>query len=469
MSPRARALALLLMKPAELLVGLLSVPLIMLHFTLGMVFLLGPVTRVHRGVTARMRELSERWCGVPIAPPYLPEPPPPVRQPDGWYRKDRSLYRTPFWPRWQARLEWRMSDAGTWRDLVWFLVDPVVGGILALAAVVGGRRVLRWHGLWWRSLLGPTRGQAMRARLRRLAGARAQATDQQAAELRRIERDLHDGAQARLVSMGMTLGAAEDLIDRDPAAAKALLARSRESSAKALAELRDLVRGIHPPVLAERGLADALRALALDSPLDVEVTAELDRRLEASVESAAYFAIAEALTNAARHGGAARAWVDLRLARDSLRIVVTDDGDGGADPARGSGLRGVEKRLAAFDGVLVVNSPEGGPTMLSMDLPTSRPGPERDEIRLTTREKVAIAAGWSLGWLPLFPQGLVPLILKLSGSEDEMGWALAFHTPEPFRSAIIVLMIALGLGLYGMAVSAPILAKRRKLYGGAEG
>ncbi|MEU2085612.1 histidine kinase, partial [Streptomyces albus] len=195
-----------------------------------------------------------------------------------------------------------------------------------------------------------------------------------AAELRRIERDLHDGAQARLVAMGMSLGAIEALVERDPARAKEMIAQARENSAEALTELRDLVRGIHPPVLAERGLPDALRALALRMPAPVEADIELPGRFEEPVETAVYFAVSELLTNAAKHSGASRVWLDVLYARSApggpaIRVTVTDDGKGGASLDGGSGLHGVRRRLAQFDGVLALSSPAGGPTMITLEVP----------------------------------------------------------------------------------------------------
>ncbi|MYW48254.1 histidine kinase, partial [Streptomyces sp. SID161] len=187
--------------------------------------------------------------------------------------------------------------------------------------------------------------------------------------LRRIERDLHDGAQARLVAMGMDLGTVEMLVERDPAQAKKLIAQARRNSAEALEELRDLVRGIHPPVLAERGLGDAVRALALRLPLPAEVTVELPGRADAPVESAAYFAVSEVLTNAVKHAGADRIWIDVHHADGRLRVTVTDNGRGGAVIGAGSGLAGVERRLGTFDGVLAVSSPAAGPTMVTMEIP----------------------------------------------------------------------------------------------------
>jgi signal transduction histidine kinase len=180
---------------------------------------------------------------------------------------------------------------------------------------------------------------------------------------------LHDGAQARLVAMGMDLGTIEALVEKNPAKARELLAQARQSSAEALTELRDLVRGIHPPVLAERGLGDAVRALALRLPLASEVNVELGARPDEPVESAAYFAVSEVLTNTVKHSGADRLWIDLHHADGMLRIAVTDNGRGGARIGAGSGLTGVERRLGTFDGVLAVSSPAGGPTMVTMEIP----------------------------------------------------------------------------------------------------
>jgi signal transduction histidine kinase len=189
-------------------------------------------------------------------------------------------------------------------------------------------------------------------------------------------RDLyHDGAQARLVALGMNLRAAERLIPTSPQAAIALVAEARETSSRALTELRDLVRGIYPPVLADRGLADAIRALALDTPVRTETDIELPGRLDAPVEAACYFAVAEALANAVKHSGARVVQIRIRHASGMLKIMVIDNGTGGADPARGSGLAGVERRLGTFDGILAVSSPPGGPTMIVMEVPCALSSP----------------------------------------------------------------------------------------------
>jgi signal transduction histidine kinase len=176
----------------------------------------------------------------------------------------------------------------------------------------------------------------------------------------------------------MSLGMADEVVTRDPEAARALLAEARVATSQALTDLRDLVRGIHPPVLAERGLDGAVRALALACPLPTSVEVDLPGRLPAPVESAAYFAVAEAVTNAIKHSGAGKLWVRLswKPREDGwLSMLVADDGSGGADPSAGTGLRGIERRLAAFDGTVVVSSPGGGPTVVTMELPCALSSP----------------------------------------------------------------------------------------------
>jgi signal transduction histidine kinase len=220
-----------------------------------------------------------------------------------------------------------------------------------------------------RPLLGLASNADLLRRVQRLTETRAVAVDTAAADLRRLERDLHDGAQARLVALGLHLRTVEKLIPSSPDAALALVAEARETSARALTELRELVRGVHPPVLADRGLGGAVQALALDTPLRIETEVFLPSRLPAPIETACYFAVAEVLTNAAKHSGAREARISVVHADNLLRITVTDFGLGGADPSRGSGLAGVERRLATFDGILAVSSPVGGPTMIVMEVP----------------------------------------------------------------------------------------------------
>jgi signal transduction histidine kinase len=268
----------------------------------------------------------------------------------------------------------------------------LVGGIEAAAILtLGIWLVPRTIGVHARALLRSGPDAELAGRVEQLTQTRADAVDTAATELRRLERDLHDGAQARLVALGMNLRAAERLIPTSPQAAIALVAEAREASSRALTELRDLVRGVYPPVLADRGLADAVRALALDTPIRTETDINVPGRLDPPVESACYFAVAEALTNAVKHSAARLVQIRIRYsagahspghpARPSrlfrpaqpslglLRIEVTDDGTGGADPARGSGLQGVERRLGTFDGILAVSSPPGGPTIIVMEIP----------------------------------------------------------------------------------------------------
>jgi signal transduction histidine kinase len=206
-------------------------------------------------------------------------------------------------------------------------------------------------------------------RVETLTASRRGALDTQAAELRRIERDLHDGAQARLVSLGINLGMAEHLLPADPDRAAGLLADARVANLAALDDLRTLIRGIHPPVLADRGLPGAIEALALDMAVPVTITSDLPGRAPDPVESAAYFAVAECLANVVKHAQATAASVVILHRNQRLTIVVLDDGNGGATATGGSGLAGIARRLAVFDGSITVDSPPGGPTIVSLEVP----------------------------------------------------------------------------------------------------
>ena len=282
------------------------------------------------------------------------------------------------------------SDPMTWRDLAWLLVSATVGFALSLLAVLLFLLVVTWA-LWWfgvgpimtarsaldRWLLAYGHTEVLERRVRTLTETRAESIDHSATELRRIERDLHDGAQARLVALGMSLGMAEEMWARDPEGAQQILREARATTGAALGDLRSVVRGIHPPVLADRGLAGAVQALALDMAIPVAVTASCEGRPPAPVESAVYFAVAECLANTGKHAGARQ-----RLGRDHprrrgglLRVVVGDDGRGGADPAAGTGMRGVMRRLAAFDGTMRVSSPPGGPTLVTLEIPCALSSP----------------------------------------------------------------------------------------------
>jgi len=393
------------------LTGLAVLGVLLFAFVVNAISLVGlwigiPLTLLLLPMLQGFADLHRRWAssmlGEEIPSPYHPSP-------------DEGML---------AQLTAAATDPARWRDLAWLLVNSVAGVALAVTAIgmflgavahlglftfwpalpqdaevdlLGGvvvhdQLTAAYFGiplgvvylfLWWwaspwlmradahviRWLLAPTEKERLAGRVRELSESRAETVDTQAAELRRIERDLHDGAQARLVSLGMSLGMAEDLLATNPQTAQALLAEARESTSAALSELRDLVRGIHPPVLADRGLDGAVRALALGSQIPVEVEIALPGRPPAPVESAVYFAVAEALTNTAKHSGATRAWVRIRHADERLTATVADDGRGGAAAAAGGGLRGIQRRLAAFDGTLSVTSPPGGPSVLTMELP----------------------------------------------------------------------------------------------------
>jgi len=394
--------------------GLVMVLALGLAYLVGIVFNIQPAVALVRRVAHLRRYLSGRWCDRPIAEPY--RSPEPLRQEaDGRYLVGTRLYKTVRWASWSQRQTLVLREAATWRDLAWALLDPIVGGLIALAAPAAavfllakygfGRVIVTaidhrhpWpltvsiltligtllvvaavitaapalrdlHARWTALLLRPTEAAALAARVARLTETRADVIVDQATEVRRIERDLHDGAQARLIALGLALATVEQLMDSDPETAKALVGQARDTSETALVELRRLVRGLHPPVLAERGIGDAVRALALDCPVPVEVSVRLPGRPPATIETAAYFAISESLANAVKHSGATRVDVTVGIEDGRLRLTVRDDGRGGADPSRGTGLTGLARRLGAFDGTVAVSSPAGGPTVVTMEIP----------------------------------------------------------------------------------------------------
>ncbi|MFD4372556.1 sensor histidine kinase [Streptomyces sp. NPDC058486] len=215
-------------------------------------------------------------------------------------------------------------------------------------------------------LLGPGR---LAERVTELESDRGAAVDTAAADLRRIERDLHDGPQARLASLAMDLGLARETLARDPEAAAVLVDEAHGEVKLALKELRDLARGIHPAVLTDRGLDAALSSVAARCAVPVVVTVDLPGRPVAAIEGLAYFTVTELLQNVTRHSRARRASVDVWRSEDRLMLQVRDDGAGGADPAHGSGLTGLAERLRSVDGVLAVDSPTGGPTTVTAELP----------------------------------------------------------------------------------------------------
>lgn len=240
--------------------------------------------------------------------------------------------------------------------------------------VLGLTVLLAGHA-WIRHSVSATREQALTDRVEVLTRTRRGALDVQAAELQRIERDLHDGAQARLVSVAMNLGLAEELLAKDPQSLAELLAEARHSTLTALDDLRTVMRGIQPPVLADRGLEGAIRALALGLAVPVTVSGGIPGRAPVPVETAAYFAACECLANVVKHSGAQQASVDLGYGDGVLSVVVRDDGGGGASMTAGSGLRGVARRLEVFDGTIALTSPAGGPTVVRMEVPCELSSP----------------------------------------------------------------------------------------------
>ncbi|MEU6412315.1 histidine kinase [Microbispora sp. NPDC046933] len=351
-----------------------------------------------RPVCRMVRSLVAKWTGTVIPAGYR-QSAPVVRMSTGYWWNGYSYERTSRDARQDQRMRLWWSDPATWRDLRFAVIAPFTTGVIAavppagaVAAVVGlshpaaSMRLIGVLGVAvaigaapyaWRPVgpvavrfLRPSPAMALADRVDELTAQRADTTVAQAAEIRRIERDLHDGAQARLVALGMSLATVERLMETDPNRAKALLREARSGAATSLTELRDLVRGISPPVLTERGLVDAVRALALDSPLEAAVSADLGLRLDPPIESALYFGVAELLTNAAKHARATRARISIFGGEGPGIVVdVEDDGGGGAGMRAGGGLDGLRRRLAVFDGTLEITSPAGGPTHVRMVVP----------------------------------------------------------------------------------------------------
>lgn len=306
------------------------------------------------------RRMAGSILGKRVPPPYLPA--------------SGGSELANFWA--------RVTDPATWRDLIWMVWAVTGGFVISLLVFVlfigvvtipiwlaGAIPLMRLRAAVDRAILTMGRTEELEQRVHALTESRAVVVDHSAAELRRIERDLHDGPQARLAAVSLNLGLADELFETDPATARRLLEEARATSSGALAELRDVVRGIHPPVLADRGLSGAVRALAMDMAVPVEVEIELPERLPAPVESAVYFVVAECLANTSKHAAASRIWITLRHTDGVLRGEVSDDGRGGADPREGTGLSGIAARLAAFDGTMRLSSPSGGPTVVSWEVP----------------------------------------------------------------------------------------------------
>jgi signal transduction histidine kinase len=321
--------------------------------------------------------MASRTLGQPVPVPYRPLP-------------DGSFFD-------KARVV--LADPMTWRDLAWLFVAPAVGLTVSLLVLVLFLGVVTGF-IWWfatpplmtarayfdRFFLAYSRTERLEQRVQVLTESRADAVDHSAAELRRLERDLHDGAQARLVALSMSLGMADAAFEEDPERARQLVQDARSTTAAAIGDLRSVVRGIHPPVLADRGLAGAVAALSLDMAIPVQVDVHLEGRPPAPVEACVYFGVAECLANIGKHAGAENAWITITHEDGVLRTVVGDDGRGGAAPGSGTGMLGVMRRLAAFDGTMAVSSPAGGPTLITLEVPCPlqpTPGSDSSSPRTT--------------------------------------------------------------------------------------
>ena len=360
------ALQVLLAVPTLVLLVVTIVGGVVVVTPVGLLFLVLSVPAL-RWIADRHRAMAARVLGTPV-PSDRRQPP------DG----ANLVVRVLTWAR----------DPMTWREIGWAFASITGGFVLSLLSVLllvvlvtgafwyfGVETIMRARAQMDRAILSYGHTERLEQRVQVLTETRAESIDHSATELRRIERDLHDGAQARLVAASMSLGLAEDLFATDPDAARKLVAEARSTTGAALGDLRSVVRGIHPPVLADRGLTGAVQALALDMAIPVAVEHQLDGRPAAPVESAMYFAIAECLANTGKHSGAEHAWVDLVHADGVLTAVVGDDGRGGADPDRGTGMLGVMRRLSAFDGTMRVSSPDRGPTLITLEVPCALSSP----------------------------------------------------------------------------------------------
>ncbi len=329
----------------------------------------------------------------------------------------RPVRLAPLSPRFIDRWVARLRDRTTWRDLGYMLLLGPVGivsgaitvalwsaalaalvaplfatgaadgsfigdlGVVALAGValasipiavvaaLATRALATGCSALARLLLASDDRSQLAERISSLEATRSGAVESADARLRRIERDLHDGAQHRLAYIAMELGRARAKLPQDPEAVDALLADAHDESKRAMRELRDLVRGLHPSVLSDRGLDAALSGLAERASVPVEIHTDLNERLPPAIETAAYYVVAETLTNVGRHSGASRAEVDVRRDGEDVLIAISDDGRGGARRKPGSGLEGLAQRVEALDGSLHVDSPDGGPTTITARLP----------------------------------------------------------------------------------------------------
>ncbi|GGJ79366.1 histidine kinase [Streptomyces camponoticapitis] len=279
---------------------------------------------------------------------------------------------------WAMTLWWALPEEAVPKLLGDITVDgwavaltaaPAQIGLLTAVAWWGGPPLARAHARICLTMLSPSAAQRLTRRVEVLTRTRAEALDAHAAELRRIERDLHDGVQARLVAVAMRLGVAGESLADAPDDVRELIRQAHEGVEEAMTELRQVIRTAYPPILADRGLGGALTALAAGCGVPARVRFGDVGPVPAAVEAVAYFVVAEALSNAARHGRAPRAEVRVGRTGAGLSVRITDDGIGGADEERGTGIAGIRRRVLALDGSVLVTSPPGGPTTIAVEVP----------------------------------------------------------------------------------------------------
>ncbi|MFI5611153.1 sensor histidine kinase [Amycolatopsis sp. NPDC051903] len=348
--------------PLRLVAFVLVLPTTVLGIATTMLWIGIPILICATSLVRGLAELERGWVRTMLGV----DTPAPRRVPHG-----AGLLQT-----WQTRL----VDPITWRELSYALlalplgIVEFVAGIVSVAVPPFGifvaPRIGALHGALTLSVLGPGRTAQLEARTRQLKDSRARGVDAVEAERKRIERDLHDGAQQRLVAVAMSLGRAQLKLDTDdPVAVRDLIGAAHADAKLAVSELRDLARGIYSPVLQDRGLDAALSALTARMPIHVDVEVTVEPRPPAPVETTTYFIVSETLTNIAKHAGADRASVRVTRDDDTVVVEIIDNGHGGASVRPGGGLAGLADRAATIDGVLTVVSPAGGPTVVRADLP----------------------------------------------------------------------------------------------------
>ena len=327
------------------------------------------------------RRRVRRFAGARIEPAPLPEPAPDL----SFRQRQKAWAQSPAVRRLVVYQIVRLPVTAASLTATGFAVAGIVHGfsgqhgpalrpLLGVVCLFGWPLVARLGAAidvsLARALLGPSRSGQLSAEVARLDEARTLAVESAESERRRIERDLHDGLQPKLVSLALELGLAKARFERDPRAAMSLIERAHDEAKTAIEDLRSLVRGIHPSVLDERGLDAALSALIASCPVPVHVEVMLSRRPDQTREAVAYFVVAEAITNVTKHSGATRASVIINESGGLLRVLVEDDGHGGARADPGGGLAGLGARVAAIDGTFAVHSPAGGPTRVEAIMPT---------------------------------------------------------------------------------------------------